>query len=315
MVQSRVFTFTDADAYQEAIRAGQVAVVIQARGEFRAELVRIDFDRLWMQWGSESLPRIARATVDPKRAAMMFIADAQQPPTQLGGGDVAKETIGVYGYGSTNLARTQAGSRWATLSLSHADLAAAGEAIAGREIVCPSDTYLDRPAMQALARLRAVHAKAIGLARTQPQFLAAPAVAKSLEQELTQAMIATLAGQMPAERRWLPGQHAGIVARFEQFLESRPFEPVYIAEICATIGASERTLRTCCQEILGVGPVRYLWLRRMHLVRQKLLHSESSATTVTEIATTCGFWELGRFSVEYRGLFGESPSTTLRRSQ
>jgi AraC-like DNA-binding protein len=33
--------------------------------------------------------------------------------------------------------------------------------------------------------------------------------------------------------------------------------------------------------------------------------------TVTEIATGFGFLELGRFSVEYRKAFGESPSQTL----
>jgi transcriptional regulator GlxA family with amidase domain len=33
---------------------------------------------------------------------------------------------------------------------------------------------------------------------------------------------------------------------------------------------------------------------------------------VTDIATRFGFWQLGRFSVEYQALFGESPSTTLR---
>jgi len=34
---------------------------------------------------------------------------------------------------------------------------------------------------------------------------------------------------------------------------------------------------------------------------------------VSEIATYYGLWALGRFSVAYRSLFGESPSTALRR--
>jgi transcriptional regulator GlxA family with amidase domain len=48
-------------------------------------------------------------------------------------------------------------------------------------------------------------------------------------------------------------------------------------------------------------------------VRQALLRSDPSKATVTRIVTDQGFWELGRFSVAYRALFGESPSRTLRR--
>jgi hypothetical protein len=40
---------------------------------------------------------------------------------------------------------------------------------------------------------------------------------------------------------------------------------------------------------------------------------DARETTVTRIATDHGFWELGRFSVAYRTLFGETPLTTLRR--
>jgi AraC-like DNA-binding protein len=61
-----------------------------------------------------------------------------------------------------------------------------------------------------------------------------------------------------------------------------------------------------------MGPIRYLTLRRMHLVRRALLRADSS-TTITRIATDHGFWELGRFSVAYRTLFGETPSESLRR--
>jgi AraC-like DNA-binding protein len=56
-----------------------------------------------------------------------------------------------------------------------------------------------------------------------------------------------------------------------------------------------------------------LTLRRMHLVRRALLSADRSKATVTSIVTDHGFWELGRFSVAYRALFGEAPSETLHR--
>lgn len=52
----------------------------------------------------------------------------------------------------------------------------------------------------------------------------------------------------------------------------------------------------------------------MHLAQRALRHADPGSTTVPEVATGFGFWELGRFSVAYRCLFGETPPTTLRRS-
>jgi AraC-like DNA-binding protein len=52
-------------------------------------------------------------------------------------------------------------------------------------------------------------------------------------------------------------------------------------------------------------------MRRMHLARRALRAADPTVTT--QIATDYGFWELGRFSVGYRSLFGESPSASLRR--
>jgi AraC-like DNA-binding protein len=83
--------------------------------------------------------------------------------------------------------------------------------------------------------------------------------------------------------------------------------------MCKVIQVSDRTLRMCCQEHLGMGPKRYLLLRRMHLARRALREAGPDATSVTDIATRFGFWQLGRFAVEYQSLFGESPSGTLRR--
>jgi AraC-like DNA-binding protein len=108
-------------------------------------------------------------------------------------------------------------------------------------------------------------------------------------------------------------RHSRVIARFEELLEANRDWPLHLAEICTATGVSDRTLRICCHEHLGMGPIRYMWLRRMHLVRRALVSADRATATVTEIATYFGFCELGRFSAEYRGLFGELPSASLRR--
>jgi transcriptional regulator GlxA family with amidase domain len=105
-----------------------------------------------------------------------------------------------------------------------------------------------------------------------------------------------------------------VMQRFERAVGEAEGEPLYMTEICDRIGVQERTLRNHCLEYLGMSPHRYLWRRRMALVQRALSLADPTEKTVTTIANDYGFWELGRFSVAYRNLFGESPSTTLRNS-
>jgi AraC-like DNA-binding protein len=104
-----------------------------------------------------------------------------------------------------------------------------------------------------------------------------------------------------------------VIMRLEEFLAGHQDEPIYVAELCRATNATERMLRAVCYEHLGMGAIRYLWLRRMHMARRLLL-SPAQGTSVTEVAMQCGFWELGRFSVQYLALFGEAPSASLRRA-
>ena len=106
-------------------------------------------------------------------------------------------------------------------------------------------------------------------------------------------------------------QHAVAMRRLEGVIEANPDRALYIAELCAATRVSERMLRACCQEHLGMSPTRYLWLRRMHLARRALRSADPTTTAVTEIAAQYGFWELGRFSVAYRALVGEATDYKL----
>lgn len=101
------------------------------------------------------------------------------------------------------------------------------------------------------------------------------------------------------------------VARLLEVIGAFPMRAFGVREICKIIGTSERTLRTGCKQSFGVGPHGYMLNRRMHLVRDALLRTKPTTTTVTQIAELYGFSELGRFSVRYREIFGESPSATL----
>ena len=73
-----------------------------------------------------------------------------------------------------------------------------------------------------------------------------------------------------------------------------------------------RTLIKHFRDFKGTSPMRYLRSARYERVRAALRRAEPEES-VTDVASQWGFTHLGRFSVEYRRRFGESPSETLRR--
>jgi AraC-like DNA-binding protein len=88
--------------------------------------------------------------------------------------------------------------------------------------------------------------------------------------------------------------------------------PITIADIAAASGIAGRTLFKHFQDYHGISPMRYLRNARFERARDALLQADPEGS-VTAIAMNWGFSHMGRFSVEYRRRFGESPSETLRR--
>lgn len=96
-----------------------------------------------------------------------------------------------------------------------------------------------------------------------------------------------------------------------EMIHASPHTPS-IPELARYSGVSQRTLEYSFQETLDMTPVQYLRAYRLNLVRQELQVSNPAEHTVASVALRLQFTELGRFAVEYRRLFGESPSKTLR---
>lgn len=305
--------FTEFDQYEATVRGAQMTGYVADRGAFRAALQQVNLGPLWMQRGHERLPRAVHINIPADRAPVFFLDGPGQAPAWHSGLEIKPGQLVFWGEAASHYQRTRSELRWAALSLSHADLAAAAERLGGIELTAPKVTRIIVPEARAMTRLAALHRTTARLANEAPERLACPEVERALRHALVEAMIDCLHAAATSEfnRGW--HQHLRIMRRFEDWLSSNLGRPVYLAEVCAALGVSQRTLNFCCQQHVGMSPSRYLWLRRMHLASRALLHSSAQTTTVSRIAMEFGFWELGRFSVTYRGLFGESPKQTLRR--
>jgi AraC-like DNA-binding protein len=312
MPSSAVWTFTDPDAYAGSIRATNAEVTITGRGRFTAHLIRIDLHRLWLQRFSDNLPRIAHSANITGRSIISF--RTKPGPSLLAGGlEIHPTNVLRHSHAEDYHQRSSGAASFGAMSMPLEDMASVGEAAAGLDLTPPRDPMLVSPPAAAVARLQRLHAAAGHLAEAAPEVIANPDAARGLEQALIEAMVACLGHREEHEQRLAQGQHAIIMRRFRRVLEENSEQAIYIPEICNAIRVSERTLRVCCQEHLGMSPKRYLVLRRMHLARRALRAATTGVATVTDVATRYGFWQLGRFSVEYRSLFAETPSMTLHR--
>jgi AraC family transcriptional regulator, ethanolamine operon transcriptional activator len=104
----------------------------------------------------------------------------------------------------------------------------------------------------------------------------------------------------------------GLVESAIAYVEAREEGRTTVAEMCRALGVGRRTLEYAFREVLGTSPRAYFIQCALEAAHRVLRGSSPGDRTVTEVAIECGFWHLGRFSVTYRAVFGETPSQTLR---
>ena len=97
-------------------------------------------------------------------------------------------------------------------------------------------------------------------------------------------------------------------------LVDRAQGPVTALQLAIAVSVTQRTLERGFRELLGMTPAAYLRRYRMNRAQHELAHADPGSTTVTDIALGWGFSHAGRFSADYRRLFAEAPSETLKQS-
>jgi AraC-like DNA-binding protein len=102
------------------------------------------------------------------------------------------------------------------------------------------------------------------------------------------------------------------VKRAIDYMKANVRSPIGLADIVEASGVPGRTLLKHFESFQGVSPMQYLRRARLEKVNEALRAGERRGT-ISDLAMTCGFTHMGRFSAEYRRRFGETPSETLRR--
>ncbi|RQS71927.1 AraC family transcriptional regulator [Burkholderia sp. Bp8963] len=103
------------------------------------------------------------------------------------------------------------------------------------------------------------------------------------------------------------------VRRAEEYIRAHLHESLTIERLAELAGVSPSTLFAGFRNRHGTTPMAYVRQLRLQHVRDELLSEQTPGlASVTDIALKWGFAHLGRFSIEYKRAFGESPSATLR---
>jgi len=310
MAHSGVLSVTEPGEFAEAFHGANVNISVLTPGDFNAKITRAYLPSLLIMRVSESHPRILHSVVGSDRAIFSFQTE-RGPGIFRNGVELPPNGIARLARHQSYFQRSLGPVRWTNMSLPVEELHTA----ASCDLTPPQVEAIATPAPTAMAKLQRLNAAAGSLAESAPEVIDIPEAARGLEQALVEALVTCLGTADRFEDKAAQRRHHAIMRRFHAVLEAEPDRPLYVLEMAEAVGVSVRTLSACCHEHLGVGPKKYLLLRRMGLARQALYAAHPDATTVTDVATQYGFWQLGRFACEYRLLFGESPSLTLRRKR
>lgn len=303
--------FRDFDEFSASNGVLDIEFLQLASAPVDSRMLRVALDRMLLMRGWENTQYLTRSTNPAGMSTLLF--QLETAGTSLWRGhEVNERSLLSYQGNAEHIGRSTGGAVWAAAFIHTGALDEAAIALRGAAPVkYASGAAFLEPDTAELDGLRSAMQQAFLMAESAPQLFETASVRRSVEESILTAAVAAL--DPPRKRKAPDGaliSHQRVVSRAEEALAASINEPIYVQDLCIAAGVSERTLRNAFQSLYHVSPIRLLHLRRLHQVRAAL-RSDAQAS-VTQVALRFGFVNLGRFAVDYRQLFGESPSHTRR---
>lgn len=108
-------------------------------------------------------------------------------------------------------------------------------------------------------------------------------------------------------------RRAEMVYEAVAILRANLHQQIRIEDLAKELNVSKRSLSYGFKEMFGIGPIKFLKIERLQNVRQALKKTDPEISKVGIIAEQFGIYSPGHFARDYKQMFGETPSETLKR--
>jgi AraC family ethanolamine operon transcriptional activator len=302
--------FGDFEALQHIVQDNRSDIVQLGRGRMTGTMTHLALGPLALSTGSFSHAVRARGVLGPTQMMLAMLTESRGPAVNRGG------TIGV-----GDLEVTAPGEeRFIRFADQTSFLVAVAEPDALAAHLASEPGALDR-----LWRFRVAVLSDHGSAQTSVNKLRqlidrlsevgpmlSDDAAEFFQSNLLDLLTAPISAAVPyhGARVVAPDR---LVREVDQYLIEAGSRPVTVTELLDVFRVSRRSLHRAFHDVLGIAPVTFNRNRRLGHVHSAL-KAGGPHTLISLVAAEHGFLQHGKFTQEYKRLFGELPSDTLRKA-
>lgn len=307
------FRFNEFEAYAAALSDVDVRVMLPRLDVPFWEVAAMPAGRVHLQQGLERSGIIAEGSTSHDDV-MLFVPT--RGPQSCNGVDMGESSFLVVPPRNEFFICSQTEHAWFSLRLPGALAGELLEKESGFDFPWPGSKVMKSGKGQ-LDALRRLVGEAFAASVADPAMFQEQACQSALETDIFQACSRLFSdhqenGNGPGRQLLDRGR---IIRLLRDEIHSVQKDNLSVPSLARSAGVSERTLRSVFLEYFGVSPQRYIFVDRLTKARGALMNADPDQTKVAAIARKFGFWHLGRFSIQYRQLFGEHPSETLGKSK
>ena len=310
--------FSDPDALAGGIRGGHLEPWVLDGHRVESELSRIMLPGSCLDRAEIGSSIWFRGEMPRDCYTMVYVeASTREGHSFTFGSRHRGECLGFYAPGETHDSITPPGYRNGTLTIPEAAFQRAVESgypelsekflRKGRPVFPDADTC---------RRTESLLRRIMETVRQDPSSLEGETARAALENELHDRFFDLLRND---RTKPMAAGDPGISRRYRRltllrdYIRENMHRPIRMGELCMVGGLSRRGLEYLFMELAGVQVGTFLHRLRLQGARRELLATRPGHGSVKLCALNWGFWHLGRFAAEYRVLFGENPSDTLKK--